>query len=250
MGANAQTSVPTFTAGEILTAANMNISARTGIPVFADSTARDAAFGGTGEKTLAEGQFAYLEDSNTTQYYDGSTWQAVGGASGLTYLTGASFTTQTSVSLPNDTFTSTYRNYKLFFQVTALTSDAAFTMRLRTSGTDNTATDYRTAGVGVTSANVGTNLTGNAQSSFNVGETDAALPWYSLALDIVSPQVATYSFIHGNVAFQNQAGTSGLIGANVIGNFNATTQFDSLTFISSVASSITGIYKVYGYANS
>ena len=35
MGANAQTSVPTFTAGEILTAANMNISARTGIPVFA-----------------------------------------------------------------------------------------------------------------------------------------------------------------------------------------------------------------------
>ncbi len=80
MGANAQTSVPTFTAGEILTAANMNISARTGIPVFATSVTRDAAFGGTGEKTLAEGQFAYLEDSNTTQYYDGAAWQAVGGA--------------------------------------------------------------------------------------------------------------------------------------------------------------------------
>lgn len=77
MGANAQTSVPTFTAGEILTAANMNISARTGIPVFATSTTRDAAFGGTGEKTLAEGQFAYLEDSNTTQYYDGAAWQSL-----------------------------------------------------------------------------------------------------------------------------------------------------------------------------
>ena len=77
MGANAQTSVPTFTAGEILTAANMNISARTGIPVFATSTTRDAAFGGTGEKTLAEGQFAYLEDSNTTQYYDGAAWQTL-----------------------------------------------------------------------------------------------------------------------------------------------------------------------------
>ncbi len=74
MGANAQTSVPTFTAGEILTAANMNISARTGIPVFATTTTRDAGFGGTGEKTLAEGQFAYLEDSNSTQYYDGASW--------------------------------------------------------------------------------------------------------------------------------------------------------------------------------
>jgi len=80
MGANAQTSVPTFTAGEVLTAANMNISARTGIPVFATTVTRDAAFGGTGEKTLAEGQFAYLEDSNTTQFYDGAAWQSVGAA--------------------------------------------------------------------------------------------------------------------------------------------------------------------------
>ena len=97
MGANAQTSVPTFTAGEILTAANMNISARTGIPVFADSTARDAAFGGTGEKTLAEGQFAFLEDTNATQVYDGSVWQAVGGGARIG---------QVVSTVKSDTFTS------------------------------------------------------------------------------------------------------------------------------------------------
>ncbi len=39
----------------------MNQSARTGVPVFADTTARDAGFGGSGEKTLAEGQLCYLE---------------------------------------------------------------------------------------------------------------------------------------------------------------------------------------------
>ena len=78
MGANAQTSVPTFTAGDVLTAANMNISARTGVPVFADTTARDAAFGGTGEKTLAEGQLCYLESTNVTQQYDGTNWTTVG----------------------------------------------------------------------------------------------------------------------------------------------------------------------------
>ena len=98
MGANAQTSVPTFTAGEILTAANMNISARTGIPVFADATARDAAFGGTGEKTLAEGQFAYLESTNATQYYDGSTWQSVGSNKVVQIVTGNTSTEASSSS--------------------------------------------------------------------------------------------------------------------------------------------------------
>lgn len=98
MGANAQTSVPTFTAGEILTAANMNISARTGIPVFATSTTRDAAFGGTGEKTLAEGQFAYLEDSNTTQYYDGAAWKSVGASKIVQVLSTAKTNTFTTTS--------------------------------------------------------------------------------------------------------------------------------------------------------
>jgi hypothetical protein len=77
MGANAQTSVPVFTSGQVLTA-QQQTEINTGIPVFATSVERDAAFGGTGEKTLAEGQFAFLEDTDTTQYYDGSTWQAVG----------------------------------------------------------------------------------------------------------------------------------------------------------------------------
>lgn len=78
MGANAQTTVPTFSASQILTAEQMNQSARTGVPVFADTTARDAAFNGTGEKTLAEGQLCYLESTNAVQYYDGSNWNNVG----------------------------------------------------------------------------------------------------------------------------------------------------------------------------
>lgn len=80
MGANAQTSVPAFTAGQVLTAAQMT-QVNTGIPVFASSTDRDAAFGGAGEKTLAEGQFAYLEDTDAVQVYDGSAWQTVGASS-------------------------------------------------------------------------------------------------------------------------------------------------------------------------
>lgn len=75
MGANAVTTVPVYVSGEVLTAADLNIT-NSGIPVFATTVTRDAAFGGTGEKTLAQGQFAFIEASNQTQFYDGSAWTA------------------------------------------------------------------------------------------------------------------------------------------------------------------------------
>ena len=77
--ANTQIKVPLFAAAEVLTAANMNISAGTGIPVFATTVTRDAGFGGAGEKLLAEGQFAYIEATDELQYYDGAAWAEVGG---------------------------------------------------------------------------------------------------------------------------------------------------------------------------
>ena len=102
MGVNAQTAVPAFVAGEVLTAAEMT-QINTGIPVFANSAARDAAFGGTGEKVLAEGQFAYLEDTNATQYYDGAAWQSVGGGAWTAYTP-----TLTNATLGNGTLTGSY----------------------------------------------------------------------------------------------------------------------------------------------
>ena len=111
MGANAQTSVPAFTAGQVLTAAQVT-QINTGIPVFESSTERDAAFGGSGEKTLAEGQMAYLEDTNATQYYDGSSWAAVAGGKIIQVVS----TTKT------DTFTATIAAAGGSASVTGLTA--------------------------------------------------------------------------------------------------------------------------------
>jgi len=80
---NEQTSVPLFASGEVLTAANMNISAGTGVPVFATTVTRDAAFGGASEKVLAEGQLCYLSSTNVVQYYDGAAWATVGPSSSI-----------------------------------------------------------------------------------------------------------------------------------------------------------------------
>ena len=75
--ANTQTTVPLFVANQVLTAAQQNTSAGTGVPVFATTVTRDAAFGGS-NKALAEGQLCYIEASNIVQYYDGAAWATVG----------------------------------------------------------------------------------------------------------------------------------------------------------------------------
>ena len=199
------------------------------------------------------GQMIFETDTNRLAAWTGSSWQyetAAAGPPGLVYVTGASFTTQTSVSLPNNTFTSAYRNYKLILQITAVTSDADFTMRFRASGTDDSTSNYRTAGTGVTSIAGAITRTGNLSSSFNLGESDSVNVWYSLVCDVIAPQQATVSNIFGNYHFNDKAAANGLNYITFGGNFALTTQFDSLTFISSVASSISGNYRVYGYADS
>jgi hypothetical protein len=98
MGANAVTSVPTYVAGQVLDASRLNVT-NSGVPVFADTTARDAGFGGTGEKVLAEGQLCYLESTNKVQYYDGSSWANLGSMTEVTAFTvSGTFTPPTGVT--------------------------------------------------------------------------------------------------------------------------------------------------------
>jgi hypothetical protein len=67
----------TFSAGEVLTAANVQTYLMDqAIPVFASATARDAAI-----TSPEEGQHCFLKDTDALQYYTGSAWVAAGGAS-------------------------------------------------------------------------------------------------------------------------------------------------------------------------
>jgi hypothetical protein len=170
------------------------------------------------------------------------------GGGGLTFITGATFTAATSFSLPNDTFTTTYDNYKILISLTTST-DADFTMRLRAAGSDTTAAIYNTALAGVSSTNVNANSTGNSATSFTMVEQDAGLAGYSAILDVVNPKLATNTRIHGSINLIDKPATASV---SRVGTFwiNNTTAYDSLTFISSVAFSITGNYRVYGYLNS
>jgi hypothetical protein len=116
---NEQTSVPLFASGEVLTAANMNISAGTGVPVFTNTTTRDAGFGGAGEKVLAEGQLCYLSSTNVVQYYDGAAWATVGPSSAITGATAQTNSTQSTTS-------TTYVDLATVTSVTVTTGTSAF----------------------------------------------------------------------------------------------------------------------------
>jgi len=238
MGANAQTSVPTFTAGEILTAANMNISARTGIPVFADATARDAAFGGTGEKTLAEGQFAYLESTNATQYYDGAAWQAVGTSSGLILISATTVGTAVASVTVSNAFSATYDNYKIVFAGGSSSTNAGLVVTLGA-----TATGYYMASV------YGDYSTGvaNAGVSNGTGWTylaDAPTINPNVNFDLIGPFLSNETLMYG-----------GRVGATTAtyasaGYLNNTTSYTAFTFTTSTGTLTGGTIRVYGYANS
>jgi hypothetical protein len=66
----------TFNTGQVLTASQVqyNLQNQT-IMYFANATARDAALT---VGTVQEGMFAYLADSNSTVFYNGTVWETLG----------------------------------------------------------------------------------------------------------------------------------------------------------------------------
>lgn len=67
-----------FSTGDILTAsaANSYLASQV-VMVFADASARTSAIA-----SPQEGMISYLKDTNSTEYYSGSAWAAIGGTSG------------------------------------------------------------------------------------------------------------------------------------------------------------------------
>ena len=72
----------TFTAGEVLSASQVNTYLmQQSLMVFAGTAVRGSAI-----TSPSEGMFTYLTDTNTLQYYDGAAWQAFSsGGGGATF---------------------------------------------------------------------------------------------------------------------------------------------------------------------
>jgi hypothetical protein len=236
MGANATTSVPTYVAGDVLTAANLNVT-NSGIPVFANASARTAAFGGTGEKTLAEGQYAYLEDDNKTYVYDGAAWQEVAN-SGLVLISSTTIGTAVSSVTVSSAFSSTYDNYKITIAGGAASTGLSLYLQLGATTSAyymvTTRANYATPG---TFSGLGDN---NAAQWSYAGNASANGVYMNVELN--SPNLAKRTYLAGW-----EAGASG---AGAISGFlDNTTAYTAFTITTSTGTLTGGTIRVYGYKN-
>ena len=239
MGVNAQTSVPAFTAGQVLTAAEMT-EVNTGIPVFATTVTRDAAFGGAGEKVLAEGQFAYIEATNTTQYYDGAAWQSVGVSPGLVFIKSQTIGSAVTTVTVTDAFSSTYDNYLITVTNGVGTADTDLALRLGA-----TSTGYYSGSQRVNFSGTPSNSNdSNAAAWLQAGRVSGN--YLSMNCNLFSPNLADQTTFSSSWI---QASTGGQ-GANTNGFLNDTTQYTAFTLIPSTGTITGGTIRVYGYANS
>ena len=243
MGANAQTTVPTFTAGQVLTAAQMNDSARTGVPVFATTGTRDAGFGGSGEKTLAEGQMCYVEGTGF-QTYDGTSWVTWGTApadSGLTLVSTQTIGSAVATVAVTSVFSSTYDNYLVIVSGGAGSADAGLGIQMGA-----TTTGYYWGALRQTYSGSGNNVNGDNTASWSqIGRmgTDGL----HLCAQIISPNLAKSTFYSAGVA-SNYTSASGIMGISC-GFVNNTTQYTGFTLTTTSGTITGGTIKVYGYKN-
>jgi hypothetical protein len=240
MGLNAQTAVPEFQALEVLTAAEMT-QVNTGIPVFATTTTRDAAFGGAGEKVLAEGQFAYIEASNATQYYDGSTWQTLGATPGMTLVTAGSTSAASTLTLDN-VFTSSYRNYKLYIDGVTSADDIDVPLKFRAGGATNSNANYTRQSISGAASGVTRSITtGGTQFSSVLASGTSRIV---LEAAFYAPQAAVNT---GFLSAANSMSTTSYV-YQTGGTFTAATQFDGF-IMTPTSGTITVTYRLYGLAD-
>jgi len=234
MGANAQTAVPAFVAGEILTAAEMT-QVNTGIPVFATTTTRDNAFSGTGEKVLAQGQFAFIEATNTTQYYNGSAWVTVG-ASGLTLITSQVIGSAVASVQVTGAFSTTYDAYKI---IVAGGAGSVANTGIRMTLGATTANYYYGIPLAIYSGGGAASLAGTNTSSWEVGSVNAAS--LNVNVELVDPFNTKTTKMFAQVAKDTSGGSGG-------GFLDNTTSYTAFTFTPSSGTFTGGTIYVYGYA--
>jgi hypothetical protein len=227
-----------FATGDVLTAAAANgYLASQVVMVFASAAARTSAIA-----SPQEGMISYLKDTNSTEYYSGSAWVAVGGGSSGALIKIASGTFSGSANFSVDSvFSSTYANYKVIVVGTSGGGTAAsIKVRFRTGGTTNTTSNYSGGRNSTIYSSGGSEIdTSNNDTSMTLGRTDSNGGWW-LSFDCLNPFESQLTSVIGGHTDVSRGGASS-------GRFNATTSFDGINVIG--GANLAGSYYIYGYGN-
>jgi hypothetical protein len=154
---------------------------------------------------------------------------------GLTLINTTSFSGVSSHSLAQDTFTSTYTNYKIIYSEITTTSQVDLTLRLRKAGTDNTDANYKRFGYVSSSASI----VNAYEANWSVLRDSHTTKNY-FAIDLYAPQLnqPTYAFCHYADTVNTRAFVQSL-------QHTTSDVFDSVTL---TGGTMTGTVSVYGLA--
>jgi len=163
----------------------------------------------------------------------------------MTFITSGTFTTASSVSFAANTFTSTYDNYWVQIDFSAVSTNCSLSVRMRSSGTDTTS-GYE-FGFLQRAVNGNTNATaGSGTSAMDIYGLTSTTDRDAVSFYVCLPYLSRQTKLYG-VGFCSFGGTNGIaIGGGV---HTSGTSFDSLTFFPNTGT-ISGTYRVYGIANS
>jgi hypothetical protein len=194
---------------------------------------------GTADNTI--GKLTAGTDGQILSAASGETTGLKWANGGLTLLTTQTFSAVSSVSLPQDTFTTTYTHYKILFNLDSCTAGMVLSAKMRLAGVDTTGNGYNQMSTGA----------GNNGTDQNNGQSNAA-SWQISALanlaqtfivDVSTPKLAQYTTVNGFFAVDTDAIYLGRH-LNLLHAFLVA--YDSMSFIASTGN-IAGSYSVYGY---
>ena len=172
---------------------------------------------------------------------------------GLTFISSTTIgTTVSSISLPDNTFTSIYNNYRIIFdcsQTTAFSSSGSIRIdfRYRVAGSDMTGAAYNFTGYQSASGSVNAiNQAGVNQNRLGFA-LDATPNRFAAIVDLFG--ICTTAQTMHTVNFTGMDGGTNMSGKLDGFEFNPTA-YDSMTFFLSTGTMTGGRIRVYGYQNS
>jgi hypothetical protein len=190
--------------------------------------------------TVGTNGHTLVADSSTST---GLKWAAAAGGGDLVRITTASFSAATSASV-DSVFSSTYDNYLILLNVESTSGSNAMQVRFRTSGSDNTTSNY--------GSNWEYAAFGTAGATGQLGS--AAGSTLAYIQDITGNPTSNVMFVFNPFATQNTYANHQAVQGNgyrITGGleFDTTTSFDGISFICA-AGTFGGTISVYGYKKS
>lgn len=231
-----------FTTGDVLTAATANgyLASQT-VMVFASAAARTSAIA-----SPQEGMISYLKDTNSTEYYSGSAWAAVGAApaGGYTLISTQTLSAASSLNV-NSCFSASYKNYQIIMNMTSATTTDYIYLKLRASGTDSSTGYYGWLQRNFSSSGTQPTQTGNVANSSSGFEISGGMKSGRAMSDILSPFEAVETGYFG-LANMWDSSNSRTISQTWQGMHTVATSYDGFSLLPN-SGTMTGTVYIYGY---